>query len=460
MRLVNPLTRIPVYYGWVILVLGILCTMTAAGMTFWAITIYIPAVVDELDVGRTEVAMTFTVGNIAGAIVSPFAGRWMDTRGARQTILVGVVVIAAALLVTSRATELWQIFAGWTVVSAARPLVFPISYSWLITRWFDRRRQMALGVLTTGFGLSGAAAVPVLSKVEDAGGWSSVMVFSAVVLLVVNGITALLFIENRPADIGLRVEGGQSQPDDVAAPEEQGFTAAQAVRTPVFWAMSLGFMLLFIGPSAVTLLQLDFFEDRGLQHGVAVITIAAALRGFARLPLGLVLGMIDRVFVLAILVALSQGLAVIAIVLSTDLPGILIFILLWSTGGAFVPMLEPILITKAFGVRNYGAIAGAVQTVSFWGSLIGPIGGGRLRDVTGSYDIAFTLFAVSLGSAAVLFAIASVLARSPAHALATESAGMTSIPAGRSTVMLPGGAPASSRRGSWRRRRRPKPPEP
>lgn len=74
-----------IYYGWVILGLGMVGSMSAAGMTFWAVTIYIPALVEDLDASRTQVALTFTVANIVGAIIGPFAGRWMDARGAKET---------------------------------------------------------------------------------------------------------------------------------------------------------------------------------------------------------------------------------------------------------------------------------------------------------------------------------------------------------------------------------------
>ena len=413
-----------IYYGWVILGLGMVGSMSAAGMTFWAITIYIPALVEDLDASRTQVALTFTVGNIVGALIGPFAGRWMDARGAKETILAGTAVMVIALLVTSRSTALWQIFLGWTVVSAARPLLLPNAYSWLLTRWFARRRQMALGMLTAGFGLSGAVAIPLLSFVESIGGWPLVMAFSGVVLLAVNGGTTLLFVSDRPADRGLVVEGAPAGPGAPAPAEEHGFTVREAMRTPVFWTLSLGFMLLFIGPAAFGLLQLDFFRDRGVDHAVTIIFFAALFRGLARLPLGFVFGRIDRLFSLAVVVALSQGAAVMLLVLSTSLPSIAAFIVLWAALGAFVPMLEPGMISRTFGVKHYGAIMGVVQMVAFWGSVIGPVGAGWLRDRTGSYDVPFSLFALALAAAALLFVMSSVLVRSPAYRAAAARAGL------------------------------------
>lgn len=418
-------TRSPVYYGWVILGLGILSTMAAAGMTFWSITVYIPAIVDEFDASRFSVTATFTIGSVVGAMVGPFAGRWMDARGARETVLVGSVAIAAALFVTSQSIELWQIFVGWTVVSAIRPLLFPVPYSWLVTRWFSQRRQMALGVLTVGFGLSGAVSFPFLTSIEDAWGWSAVMISSGFVILIVNGLLALLFIFDRPRDLGLAVENDAEADARAQSSGETGFTVRQALRTRTFWLLSLAFMFLFIGPSAVTTLQLDFFKDEQVSHAVAIISLTALLRGSFRLPLGVLLGRIHRVFALGFVVAISQAIAVVALVLSTGAAGLGAFIVLWTVGGAFVPMLEPVLVSRAFGVRHFGAIMGAVGMVAFWGGLIGPVGGGALRDAMGSYDVAFTLFAIGLLVAGVLFAATGRAVRSRAHLAAATRAGMS-----------------------------------
>jgi hypothetical protein len=75
----------------------------------------------------------------------------------------------------------------------------------------------------------------------------------------------------------------------------------------------------------------------------------------------------------------------------------------WGIGGAFAPMLEPLMVTKAFGVRNYGAVAGITQMVAFGGQLFGTIGGAVLFDITGSYEIPYTAYAVGFVLAALLF---------------------------------------------------------
>lgn len=410
-----------------ILLLGITSSLTAVAVLFWTITIYIPAIAEDFNVGgdaqRTPVIIAFMVGSLLSALAGPLAGRWMDARGARETILVGSVVAAGALLLTSQATELWQICAGWAVVSLARTLLFPVPYSWLVTRWFSTRRQMVLGVLTIGFGLGGILVLP-LSRVEERWDWSIVMIISAVIVLLSNGLLALIFVHDRPADVGLEVEGVEGGDEAAAKAEATGFTIREALSTPAFWLMSIGFSLFFIAPASFSTLQLDFFETSGVKEAALVVAIAAMVRGSSRLPFGLLLGRIQRVFLLAVIVALTQALAVLVIVNSTSMPSIVIFVLLWGLGGAFVPMLEPILVTRTFGVKQFGTIMGSVMMIAFPGTAIGPIVGGLMFDATGSYTLPFSLLVVSLVISSGFFALTGLVVNGTRHRQASIDRGM------------------------------------
>ena len=411
-----------------ILLLGILCSSVAAASMFWTVTIYIPALAEDFAVDgearRFPVVVAFMLGSLISAISGPLAGRWMDTRGARETILVGSGMAAVALLATSRADELWQVGVGWAVVSVGRSMVFPVGYSWLVTRWFQRRRQMALGMLTIGFGIAGVAVLP-LSMIEERWDWSAVMVTSALLLLLVNGLLALLLIHDRPASIGLQVEGMTESEARASSSETSGFTVGEALRSPAFWLLAGGFMTFFIAPATFSTIQLDFFKTSGVEQAALVVAIGAAVRGSSRLPFGLLLlGRIRRVFLLAIVVALTQVAALSTVVISTAPAGLAVFVLMWGLGGAFVPMMEPVLINRTFGVRQFGTITGAMMMLAFPGTALGPIVAGAMFDATGSYRLALTIMVGVVSFSIVFFTLASLVVNGARHRQAAAARGM------------------------------------
>ena len=68
-------------------------------------------------------------------------------------------------------------------------------------------------------------------------------------------------------------------------------------------------------------------------------------------------------------------------------------------------MLETVLITRAFGPANFGAILGVVGVAETVGSIVGPFVGGAIFDATGAYTVAFVFYIVSFGLAALAFGV-------------------------------------------------------
>jgi len=300
----------------------------------------------------------------------------------------------------------------------------PIPFNWVITRWFEgRRRQAALGVITTGFGLGGAAFLPLMAWIESRADWHAAVLVSAVLMAVIYGLAALLIIADYPREVGLSpVRASDEQPVSDDAPE-WGFDVRGALRTGVFWTMSAGLMLFFLGQGAVTTLGVDFFQSREVGAGALIIALAALVRTVLRVPLGLGLSRVERIFRLAVLVSLSQALALALLVVSTDTQGIVGFVVLWGVGGAFAPMLEPLLITRTLGVRHFGAVSGTVALIAFGGQFFGPLAGATLFDATGSYGLPFALYAAGFLGTALLMLWTAATVRGEGYRRRARAAG-------------------------------------
>ena len=69
--------------------------------------------------------------------------------------------------------------------------------------------------------------------------------------------------------------------------------------------------------------------------------------------------------------------------------------------------MEPLLLGRTFGVAHFGAILGASALVVTSGQVVGPLIGGWLFDLTGSYDATFLVYVGSFLLSATCYAIFS-----------------------------------------------------
>ena len=398
--------KAPFHYGWVIVVLGIFGNMVGAGTTFWTMAVYIPLIADEFQSTRTAVVAAFTVGQITFAAMAPFIGSYFDRKGVRRSIFVGSILAASAFLFTAQADTVFQVFLGWTLLSATRSLLMDLPFNWLITRWFaGRKQQAALGVVTVGFGFGGAILLPVLNEVASSYSWRASMFVSALLLLLFHGFLIPMFIRNTPQQLGLAQNSSTLETSSQYNSDNLiGMTVQSAIRTPAFWIAATG-LFLFYGGQTLSSLIIDFFSNAGLTFGAFAIALTAWIRTGLRIPLGLTMARLDRVYLLAALVCLSQGLGVFALLFAPTGVPLIIWILLWGVGGAFAPMVGPLVTTKLFGVKHYGAVSGAIQAIGFSGQMIAPILGAVLFDIQGDYQLSFLIYSISFGLGALLFAI-------------------------------------------------------
>ena len=120
------------------------------------------------------------------------------------------MLTAGSFLLLATTTELWQWFAYQSIAAVFRNMMFFIPFQTLVSRWFDRKRGLAVGILGTGFSMGGFIVVPILRAVIDAVQWEGSFVVSAIVTVAVVAPLALLLIRDQPSDKGLQAGRGHA----------------------------------------------------------------------------------------------------------------------------------------------------------------------------------------------------------------------------------------------------------
>src|SRR5215469_3968637 len=136
-------------------VFGLVCS--GGPINIWTFSVFLKPVAQALHIGRSDLAGALAVQSAFGACLSPLVGTLLDRFSARPIILTGIVLFAAATamqsLITAAPLVLYTLFMVRSVGSAG---CSPPAYAFVVARWFDRQRGLALGIALSGVGLGTA----------------------------------------------------------------------------------------------------------------------------------------------------------------------------------------------------------------------------------------------------------------------------------------------------------------
>lgn len=387
-----------------------------SGVSFWSFGLYVSPLEDDFGWSRAQISLGFSSALLVSGLAGPLVGWWIDSRGPRSAIVLGAVCTALSFLLLSTTSALWEWYVFQAVAAVSRQMMFFIPFQALISRWFDQKRGIALSVLATGFSLGGFVVVPVMSLVIDRWDWNGSFVFAAIATTVIYLPIGLFVVKNSPADAGTWVDGIPGERD--AAGNETprqvtGVPASVALRTPVFWMLAAALMLFFFGMFGWLVHQVPFYESEGIsrRNAALIVSLAAGAGIVSRLAFGLVADRVQRFEYVAMGLGAVLAAAMTILLLDSSAVGIGVFLVFWLVGTGGGPMLEAMLLTRAFGVAYFATILGAVVVVETIGQILSPTIAGWIFDETGSYDWALAMYACTFVASMALFAAATRMPR-------------------------------------------------
>ncbi len=421
------------YYGWWVLAASVVSVALAAGLSFWSFGLYIDPLEQEFGWSRWSISGGFSIGLLAAGLSSPLIGRGIDRYGPRRVILLGALLTGGSFLLLATTTEVWQWYLYQSLTAIFRNMMFFIPFQTLVSRWFDRRRGLAVGILGTGFSMGGFAVVPILRAVIDGVQWEGSFVVSAIVTVGVVAPLSLLLIRDHPSDKGLQVDGDE-QPEGVPAGPVvlTGLTDREALRTPLFWVIAFALMMFFFAMFGWTSHAVPYYESVGYSKWWAaqLLAIAAGSGIVTRLIFGYVADRIARMEVAAMVLSAFLLFGILTLLISGgSVIGVVFFLGFWFVGSSGGPMIEPLLTARTFGIAYFASILGALAVVSTSGQIVSPIIAGAIFDATGAYDWALVVFAGAMALSLTAYAVAWKLPRPQLHSVELPGSGGDAPPA-------------------------------
>lgn len=406
-----------IYYGWYI-VAASLFIIILDGLLLYSFGVFLPYINDEFGLSRAEGSSLFAFRSLILAPGFIIAGRLIDKYDPRIVIFCGGSIAALGMILSGFAANMWQLILFYSVFVGIGDTVLYITCVAVISRWFTKRRALAIGIITTGVPLSGLITNPLTASLINNFGYRYALFSLGGIMLVT--LLAAFVLRGYPKDLGLKPYGEENNEDDVALTKgvntnnyKKEWTALEAISTPNYWIMYVMYTLAFI----TFLIIVTQFYNFELDLNISAIAAAGPA---AAIGLGSIIGRTILTSLLAEVLEYRKVLFVCLVAQGSSIILLLTFDQIWAfylfgvLFGFFYSAIVPIfptLLAKFYGLKAMGAIYGIFGTSYSLAAIGAPILAGYVFDITGSYFYPF-LFAIFC---CYLAAIGAFLIKDPVY---------------------------------------------
>ena len=383
--------------------------MSIPGQTM-GVSVFTDPLLEATGLSRLQLSATYLIGTLTSSLLLLYGGSLLDRFGARvmamgASLTLGLTLFAfthvgaAAQAVARLAGDInptWPAAAlltvGFTLLRFNGQGMLTMSSRTMFTKWFERRRGLATGISGVFVSFGFAAAPWPLQELINLGDWRSA--YFALALAVGLGMTlvAWIFYRDNPEECGLRMDGAPTEDSTIdngvgaPLPADPATTRAEALRTSIFWAVSISLAMQSMVFTGITFHIIDLGREAGIggERAVALFLPIAAMSTVVGLLSGWAADRVEvRSLVLVFLVAQTLGF-VGAGRLGEPLFAALMVAGSGASNGLF-GTIAAVAVPNLFGRKHLGAISSAQMSCMVAGSAVGPALLAVAKDFIGSY---------------------------------------------------------------------------
>ena len=374
------------FYGWKI-VWAILVQLTfTSGLSFYNHAIYLNALAAQPNFDVQSASTAVSIFFLSGGLTGLYVAKLVQDHDPRLSITVGALTASLSLAVLPFVANLGQLYVVYALFGAGFSASALIPATTLVTRWFQRRRAMALSLASTGLSLGGVVLTPLCAFMVERLGFTLAAPLMGVMFLLGVIPVAWIWLRPNPESMGLLPDGdapaAADDDQDEVSPDasasaargktEPGLTFKEARSGKFFWGVSLAYVFLMLaqvgGIAHQYGLAREQLDDAQTALVVAILPVASII---GRLIGGWVVdqGAI-RAFAIGMMVLQAGSLSLLAGGFSVLTLCLGLFMFGASVGNLL--MLQPLILAEAFGVRDYARIFSVSNLMSSMGTAIGP----------------------------------------------------------------------------------------
>ena len=374
-------------FRWIVVIAALVIQLCLGAIYSWSV--FVNPLKENYGFTTTQTQIIFSVALATFAVVMVLADRWQDKIGPRKVAIVGGVLLGLGYILARFSNGSFYRLVGSIGLIGGAGLGFgyvcPIA---ACVKWFPDKRRLITGLAVAGFGGGAWIFAKLASSLIESIGIAATFMVLGLIFLV--AIVSSSFLMINPPE-GWIPRGFKVEEKGAEKRSNKNITWKKMLKTKKFWFLWLMYMF---GASA-GLLVIGNLKPFGVYSGLtaavagSAVGILALFNAGGRITWGFVSDKIGRANSM-IIMFLLQGIMMLVLMKMGSTVLLLTIAAAWvgfNYGGIFA--LFPSATADFFGTKNLGVNYGFVFTSYGVAGIFGPILGGKVFDLTGSYLYAF-----------------------------------------------------------------------
>lgn len=268
-----------IHYSWIILFIAFFSIIVAGIVRSSSGVLIVPF---ENDFGweRSTISFAFAISLLLYGLSGPFMATLIEVIGLKKMMILAMTTLLVGVLLTFFMVKPWQLVLIWgIIIGLGSGLFLTVLSPYIANKWFEKRRGLALGILTASTATGQLILLPLLAMIVETQSWKwamgQILILSVIMLAII-----LLFMKNSPKEVGLLPYGLEEESHVVQIDQKKNpisiafHTLYEAVKVKEFWLLAGSFFICGLSTSG---LIGTHFISYCIGFGFAAVTAASML---------------------------------------------------------------------------------------------------------------------------------------------------------------------------------------